>query len=336
MSVNFSLIVLLVSLNSVKSFEEHWEGYKDVYNKSYRVGETRMMTNWLNNAEKVIKHNLEFENGVHSYNLKANHLADLHRTDYLKMIGLKPSRHRKLADANLLSDSPHDKSDLPEEFDWREKGFVTPAWNQESCGSCYAFSVAASVQGQMFKTKGQLEGLSQQQIVDCSVLTGNLGCGGGSFKNTLRYIELAGLMKESDYPYNGKQNICKYTPLKERVKIKTWKVLPARDEEALKAALVAVGPISVSLNASPYTFQLYHSGVYDDPDCPDDTLNHAMLLVGYTKNSWIIKNWWTDQWGEKGYMHLRKGRNRLVGMFLESVSAGRELPDLRLISPGTG
>lgn len=77
---------------------------------------------------------------------------------------------------------------------------------------------------QVFKTKGDSDGLSQQQIVDCSVLTGNLGCGGGSFKNTLRYVELAGLMKESDYPYNGRQNLCKYSPLKEHVRIRNWKV----------------------------------------------------------------------------------------------------------------
>ncbi|CAB0018220.1 unnamed protein product [Nesidiocoris tenuis] len=303
-------------------FRKRLHHYGEFYNKSYQSGEERRQMNWLKNAERVLKHNLEYENGVHTYNLKANHLADLHRMDYLKLIGLKPSRHRKLADTSLLRQSPHDATELPDEFDWRTKGFVTPPWNQDECGSCYAFSIAASIQGQEFKKTGEMKDLSQQQLVDCSVFTGNLGCNGGSFKNTLRYVELAGLMTNEDYPYNAKQNFCKYTPFKEHVRIKNWKVLPARDEEALKAALVEVGPLAVSVNASPHTFQLYHSGVYDDPECPDDTLNHAMLLVGYTPSAWILKNWWTDHWGQEGYMHLKRGKNRCgiadYAVFVES------------------
>ena len=35
-----------------------------------------------------------------------------------------------------------------------------------------------------------------------------------------------------------------------------------------------------------------------------------MLLIGYTKNEWILKNWWGSEWGENGYMRLKKGKNR--------------------------
>lgn len=35
-----------------------------------------------------------------------------------------------------------------------------------------------------------------------------------------------------------------------------------------------------------------------------------MLLIGYTKNAWILKNWWSDEWGQKGYMFLIRGHNR--------------------------
>jgi C1A family cysteine protease len=68
----------------------------------------------------------------------------------------------------------HDPEDIPEELDWREKGFVTPAWNQGSCGSCYAFSVVSSIMAQHFIKTGSLEELSQQQVIDCSVLTGKI------------------------------------------------------------------------------------------------------------------------------------------------------------------
>ena len=48
----------------------------------------------------------------------------------------------------------------------------------------------------------------------------------------------------------------------------------------------------------------YRQGVFTD--C-DETLNHAVLLVGYREKQdkessyWIIKNTWGDRWGERGY-----------------------------------
>lgn len=46
---------------------------------------------------------------------------------------------------------------------------------------------------------------SIQQLVDCSVNTGNLGCSGGSLRNTLKYIHsVGGLMLDEEYSYSGK------------------------------------------------------------------------------------------------------------------------------------
>lgn len=55
---------------------------------------------------------------------------------------------------------------------------------------------------------------------------------------------------------------------------------------------------------------IFSSGIYDDPTCSSNTVNHAMLVVGYTKDAWILKNWWGSHWGENGYMKLRKKVNR--------------------------
>lgn len=54
----------------------------------------------------------------------------------------------------------------------------------------------------------------------------------------------------------------------------------------------------------------YSNGVYDDPACGDDVVNHAMLIVGYTTKYWIVKNWWGKDWGENGYMRIAKNKNR--------------------------
>jgi len=38
-------------------------------------------------------------------------------------------------------------------------------------------------------------------------------------------------------------------------------------------------------------------------------VNHAVLLIGYTNDNWLVKNQWGEDWGEKGY--IRVTRNRL-------------------------
>lgn len=119
---------------------------------------------------------------------------------------LIPSRKRRISKETLVGVSLSDhQRDIPRELDWRESGFKTRAENQRDCGSCYAYSIAGSIEGQIFKKTGMLLPLSEQQLVDCSTSTGNLGCSGGSLRNTLRYLEKAkGLMAKKYYPYKAK------------------------------------------------------------------------------------------------------------------------------------
>ncbi|XP_055542112.1 cathepsin M-like isoform X1 [Wyeomyia smithii] len=90
--------------------------------------------------------------------------------------------------------------------------------------------------------------------------------------------------------------------------ISEWAIMP-KNEDALAFTLWKIGPIAVSLNAAPKSFQLYKTGIYDDAvSCDNSKVNHAMLLVGYTPTYWILKNWW-GSWGEGGFMKLARGKN---------------------------
>ncbi|KAK5639340.1 hypothetical protein RI129_011832 [Pyrocoelia pectoralis] len=253
-----------------------WHDFKRSFNKTY-VGyhEERRRKAWEENIQRIVDHNKEAKN------------------------------------PEIVGDFYEMTHHLPEEFDWRKQGFSTPIYNQKDCGSCYAFSIALALQAQIFRQTKQLVPLSAQQLIDCSVSTGNYGCGGGSLRNTLRYLDQSGgLMTYKDYPYIAKQTRCQFERNRALVNLSSWAILPTRNERAMEVAINKVGPVAASINASPHTFQLYHSGVYDDPFCSPNTVNHAMLVVGYTKDAWILKNWWGNRWGEEGYMRLRKGNNR--------------------------
>ena len=66
------------------------------------------------------------------------------------------------------------------------------------------------------------------------------------------------------------------------------------------------GPLAISVSAT--NWDDYKGGIFK---CNSyDKVNHAVLLVGYDQNSWIIKNQWGEKWGENGYIRVTKDRAR--------------------------
>jgi cathepsin L len=90
---------------------------------------------------------------------------------------------------------------IPNYVDWRTQGIVNQIQDQGSCGSCYAYSALAAIEGQYFKKTGQLIKLSEQNIVDCSRSYGNDGCAGGIMNSVFKFVKDNGVATDYSYPY---------------------------------------------------------------------------------------------------------------------------------------
>ncbi|XP_030013938.1 cathepsin K-like [Sphaeramia orbicularis] len=298
--------------------DAHWEQWKITHSKEYNhldeEGIRRAI--WEKNLRMIEAHNQEAELGMHSYTLAMNHLGDMTSEEVSeKMTGLQVPLNTERSFTMALDDTVHN---IPKSVDYRKKGMVTPVKNQGSCGSCWAFSSAGALEGQLAKQTGQLLDLSPQNLVDC--VTENDGCGGGYMTNAFRYVQTnGGIDSEDAYPYVGQDQPCRYNSSGMAAQCKGYKEVPVGNERALAVALYKVGPVSVGIDATLPSFQFYQKGVYYDPSCNPDDINHAVLAVGYGvtvkgKKYWIVKNSWSESWGNQGYILMARNRGNLCGI----------------------
>lgn len=86
-----------------------------------------------------------------------------------------------------------------------------------------------------------------------------------------------------------------------------------------------MGPIAISIYGQGILN--YKQGIFDKPDCLTAT-THAILIVGYGSvngtDYWIGKNSWGTQWGENGYIRIRRYELSVCGMYDNGM-----LPDIK-------
>jgi C1A family cysteine protease len=80
--------------------------------------------------------------------------------------------------------------------------------NQESCGSCWAFSATAAVESAWAIKSGSLISFSEQLLVDCE--TQDDGCNGGWPANCYTFLQSHFEVQEIQYPYRGRETTCQY------------------------------------------------------------------------------------------------------------------------------
>ncbi|KAM7251436.1 hypothetical protein ACFE04_023319 [Oxalis oulophora] len=262
------------------------------------------------NLRFIDEHNYDKTN---TFKLGLNKFADLTNEEYRVLyLGTKSDVHRRLMKAKRAVTNRYafreGQAVLPEKVDWRDLGAVSPVKNQGSCGSCWAFSTIAAVEGINKIVTGELITLSEQELVDCDKAY-NAGCNGGLMDYAFQFIiQNGGIDSAQDYPYRGYDNQCDPSRVNSKVvSIDGYEDVPPYDESALKTA-VAHQPVSVAIEAGGPTFQFYESGIFSGR-C-GAALDHGVVVVGYgTENGmdyWLVRNSWGADWGESGYIKMER------------------------------
>ncbi|XP_057428115.1 cysteine proteinase mucunain-like [Lotus japonicus] len=294
--------------NHLKNMYEAWlVKHHKVYNA---LGEKERRFEIFKDNLRFIDHHNNRE-GEKTYKLGLNKFSDLTNEEYRAMfLGTRTRGSRGLLSGSKRSDRYgfREGEELPASVDWREKGAVAPVKDQGQCGSCWAFSSVAAVEGINQIVTGDLISLSEQELVDCD-RGYNMGCNGGLMDYAFEFIKQnGGIDTEDDYPYRARDQTCDTNRKNAKVvTIDGYEDVPENDENSLKKA-VAHQPVSVAIEAGGRAFQLYVSGVFTGL-CGTE-LDHGVAVVGYgTENGtdyWLVKNSWGAEWGENGYIKLQR------------------------------
>ncbi|OMP01916.1 hypothetical protein COLO4_11470 [Corchorus olitorius] len=301
--------------DEVRSLYKSWQlKHGKVYNA---IGEEeKRFEIFKDNLKFIDEHNNNSKN--RTYKLGLNKFADITNQEYRAMfLGTRSDPRRRV----MKSKNPSQRyafrasDNLPDSVDWRANGAVSPVKDQGYCGSCWAFSTIAAVEGINQIVTGELISLSEQELVDCD-RSYDAGCNGGLMDYAFQFIiDNGGIDSEEDYPYLGLDNQC--DPTRKNAKVVTIDgyedVIPF-DEMSLKKA-VAHQPVSVAIEAGGRAFQLYESGVFTG--LCGTALDHGVVTVGYgTENGvdyWLVRNSWGSSWGEGGYIKMERNANVYTG-----------------------
>ena len=307
------------------SHEDWICNYMRIHNKTYsssaemKLRRTRLLTRQHHGDQPSVRFGLTSRSDRFQHELKRNLPLQM---EHHKRISRQPSLKRQ-----------HSRGRLPP-IDWRNHNgisFVTPVLDQGECGDCFAFA-AATVLEYWSKKHGHPKALSAQNIMDCTSgpMRPDVGCDGGLMEYVFEYAKQHPITLRTDFPYKEEQRHCPARRLMSHVKVNKFEVIMhdenPRTEKEFESILHKYGPISVGIDST--TMDDYSGGVFPASLCTTE-IDHAVAIVGYTKDAWIIKNSWGPSWGRDGYLYLERGSNACgvaeYGVYVTDASPSHEL-----------
>jgi len=310
--VVLALLGIAAAAFSEQEYQDAFTSWMHEHNRAYHSAEFFHRYN-------AFRANMDY---VHSWNSKnsqtvlgLNNLADLSNEEYQNIyLGTRitvPESEIHLDDFTATQ--------VLATVDWSAKGAVTGVKDQGQCGSCWSFSSTGAIEGINFIKNGKLTSLSEQNLMDCSTSYGNQGCNGGLMTSAFKYVAAnKGIDTEISYPYTAKAGSCHYTAANSGGSINNYKTVASGSESALATA-IQQQPVSVAIDASHNSFQLYKTGIYYETACSSSRLDHGVLAVGFDNDYFIVKNSWGASWGQKGYIWMARNKNNNCGIATQAA-----------------
>jgi cathepsin L len=314
---------ITVSTSKLGKVDWSFQQYLDYHGKSYNSKEEHLRRQTLFDRTKksVLLQNKRYELKESTWWATLNYLSDLTEVELsamgaqqlpisADMFSLSSKRHHeeKVTQSTYKSNN----STNPPSVTWVD--VQSPIRNQGGCGSCWAFGTVEVLESHLAIAENNTTPvvLAPQTLVDCAHnpkhCGGTGGCEGATPDIGFNFTRNAGIALESNYPYTGKDGSCsKHT---NTVTCSGFTKVISNSAQAMETALAQVGPVAVTVSAN---WQTYGGGIFKDGclswlgSC---TLDHVVVVVGYTAESWLIRNSWGATWGEQGYIRLsRKNDN---------------------------
>jgi len=303
--------VLVLTVSASTCSRKEFEAFKTRFNKQYpdQYEEAARFAVFCASLERVNKKNKLQNTNVWGVTKFSDITPEEFRKTHLGCRSQNQIQNKTLTSTTTRTVGPQVS---PASFDWRtsSQNILTPVYNQEQCGSCWAFSATESIESQWALAGNQLASLSVQQIVDCD--TTSDGCEGGWTQNAYNsVIQEGGQDSWQSYPYTAQDGTCQFDSSNVAAKISSYENVYPNNEPQMASWLAQYGPVSICVDASSWND--YGGGVMSASQC-GNSIDHCVLAVGYDTTAnppyWIVRNSWGTDWGvQSGFIYLQFGQN---------------------------
>lgn len=220
---------------------------------------------------------------------------------------------QKWVDLAVVSDD----DPLPERYDMRDYGRVSPVRDQGRYGTCWAFASLGALETSIRPMEDDIFSVDHMSMCNSYALDVNSG---GEHTMSIAYLAAwQGPVLEKDDPYGdgmSDPNLPAEKHLEEAL------IINGREDETIKSAIFRYGAIETSIySALEYvdSYSMYYSSeyaayYYDG----DETPNHDVVVVGWDDHfpkenftiqpegdgAFICKNSWGEEFGDDGYFYV--------------------------------